>query len=91
METKVEFYSDGDIEDKIIETLKAGKDVFDIPYSGGAVFHNFTDARENLINWYPFEKDAAEQPKSQSETVEQPEAGESPVREEQDAELQSPE
>ena len=31
METKVEFYSDGDIEDKIIETLKAGKDVFDIP------------------------------------------------------------
>ena len=49
METKVEFYSDGDIEDKIIETLKAGKDVFDIPYNGGAVFHNFTDARENLI------------------------------------------
>ena len=59
METKVEFYSDGDIEDKIIETLKAGKDVFDIPYNGGAVFHNFTDARENLINWYPFEKDAS--------------------------------
>lgn len=27
VETKVEFYSDGDIEDKIIETLKAGKDV----------------------------------------------------------------
>ena len=45
METKVEFYSDGDIEDKIIETLKAGKDVFDIPYNGGAVFHNFTDRK----------------------------------------------
>lgn len=59
METKVEFYSDGDIEDKIIETLKSGKDVFDIPYNGGAVFHNFTDARENLINWYPFSKDAS--------------------------------
>ena len=50
---------------------------------------------------YPFEEDAAEQPESQSETVEQPESqsetaeqpagGESPVQEEQDAELQSPE
>ena len=40
---------------------------------------------------YPFEEDAAEQTESQSETVEQPEAGESPVQEEQDAELQSPE
>ena len=40
---------------------------------------------------YPFEEDAAEQPESQSENVEQPEAGESPVQEEQDAELQSPE
>lgn len=59
MEAKVEFYSDGDIEDKIIETLKAGKDVFDIPYNGGAVFHNFTDARENLINWYPFSENAS--------------------------------
>ena len=50
---------------------------------------------------YPFEEDAAEQPESQSENVEQPESqsetaeqpagGESPVQEEQDAELQSPE
>ena len=40
---------------------------------------------------YPFEEDAAEQPESQSENVEQPETGESPVQEEQDAELQSPE
>ena len=50
---------------------------------------------------YPFEEDAAEQPEGQSETVEQPESqsetaeqpagGESPVQEEQDAELHSPE
>lgn len=48
------FYSDGEIEDRLIEVLSQGGDVFEIPYKGGAVFHNFTDARENLINWYPF-------------------------------------
>ena len=30
-----------------------------IIYSGETVFNNFTDARENLINWYPFKDNAS--------------------------------
>ena len=37
------------------------------------------------------QSETVEQPESQSETAEQPAGGESPVQEEQDAELQSPE
>ena len=58
MDKEIVYYSDGEIEDALLETLDKGKDVFTIPYNGGAVFHNFIDARENLINWYPFKKDA---------------------------------
>ena len=52
-------YSDGDIENKIIEALNEGKSDRSICNMGGAAFHNFTDARENLINWYPFQKSSA--------------------------------
>lgn len=52
-------YSDGEIEDLIIEELRCEHDVLHIPYSGGAIFHNFTDARENLLNWYPFEANSS--------------------------------
>ena len=52
-------YSDGDIEDRIIEYLDCKKNmdeiIEDIPE--GAVFHNFNQARENLINWYPFKEE----------------------------------
>ena len=57
MEKEKSLYSDGDIEDVIIQSLDAGNDVSG--YKNGAVFHNFTDARENLINWYPFKEDAS--------------------------------
>ena len=51
-------YSDGVIEEKILEQLKKGassKQIVEL-YPYGAAFHNFTSARENLINWYPFQK-----------------------------------
>lgn len=51
-------YSDGDIGKRILEALKEGKSNKSICNMGGAAFHNFTDARENLINWYPFGKSA---------------------------------
>ena len=37
-------YSDGDIENKIIEALNEGKSDRSICNMGGAAFHNFTDA-----------------------------------------------
>ncbi|WNX84096.1 glycosyltransferase [Agathobaculum sp. NTUH-O15-33] len=51
-------YSDGSLEDRIIGYLKehrqyADRIIKDIPE--GAVFHNFSAARENLLRWYPFD------------------------------------
>ncbi len=51
-------YSDGKIEKEIYDALgneAAFHELYDKP---GAVFHNFCQGRENLINWYPFKKDA---------------------------------
>lgn len=58
MEDKKTIYSDGDIEDTILSMLKEKKES-EIAALGGAAFHNFTNARENLINWYPFSSDAS--------------------------------
>lgn len=59
VDKEIVYYSDGEIEDVLLETLGKGEDVFSIPYNGGAVFHNFTDARENLISWFPFLENAS--------------------------------
>lgn len=53
-------YTDGTVEDRIIEYLgrKHGDPsaiIEDIPE--GAVFHNFSPARENLVLWYPFKRE----------------------------------
>ncbi len=48
-------YSDGDIEDRIIDFLKQNetKDIINT-FDDGCVFHNFIDIRHNILNWYPF-------------------------------------
>lgn len=52
-------YSDGAIEDIILEKLRNGEKIQDGNLQDGAVFHNFTSCRENLFNWYPFAKNAS--------------------------------
>ena len=52
-------YSDGTIEDNIIQYLTVHKGdpshiISELPE--GSVFHNFSAARKNLISWYPFTK-----------------------------------
>ena len=52
-------YSDGEIEKKILDALDYPdmfKNIYEKP---GAVFHNFNQSRENLINWYPFKHNAS--------------------------------
>ncbi|MGP1488210.1 MAG: glycosyltransferase [Peptoanaerobacter stomatis] len=50
-------YTDGSVEDFIIDYLKNNdeKDILN-KENDGAIFHNFTESRENLLNWYPFNK-----------------------------------
>lgn len=58
MENNAIIYSDGDIEEIILNTFRNGGNIAEISYNGEAIFRNFTDARENLLNWYPFKKNA---------------------------------
>ena len=55
MEDKI-VYSDGDIESVILNTINKPDEFKKLCEEPGAVFHNFTKCRENLINWYPFKK-----------------------------------
>ena len=60
-QTDQSVYSDGTVESRIQEYLRAHNGnckgiIQSIPE--GAVFHNFSKARENLLCWYSFEKDS---------------------------------
>lgn len=56
---KQNIYSDGPVESRILAYLQThhndSKGIISA-MPEGAVFHNFTQARENLLRWYPFEK-----------------------------------
>ena len=54
-------YSDGDIEDKIIDFIKKYPDNYEKAFaedSSWPVFYHLSDLRKNVIRWYPFKKDA---------------------------------
>ncbi len=54
-------YSDGDIEDKIIEYIKKYPDNYEEAFkedSSWPVFYHLSDMRKNVIRWYPFEKNS---------------------------------
>lgn len=60
MENKAKkVYSDGTIEERVYDYLKEkngdNRRIIDM-MADGAVFHNFTPARESLLNWYPFRR-----------------------------------
>lgn len=56
---KKQVYSDGTVEDKIISHLRSKGIYENEELEDGAIFHNFTPCREDILNWYPFRKDAS--------------------------------
>ena len=53
-------YSDGDIEDKIIDFIKKYPDDYEQAFSEDSswpVLYHLSDMRKNVISWYPFKKD----------------------------------
>lgn len=57
-----DLYSDGPIEDQMLEMCKEGrqeKALEEALESNWAMVAHFLPARENIINWYPFDKEAA--------------------------------
>ena len=55
-----DLYSDGEIENEIIEYAKKYKNVDEIFKDDlrWPVFYHLTPIRKNILNWYPFEKDS---------------------------------
>ena len=56
--TAKDHYSDGDIENTLLEMGREGKSFQDLPedeVSFPMVYH-FSDLRENILNWYPLKK-----------------------------------
>lgn len=51
-------YSDGDVENYILELVKNKKTYCDVPVDENSfpVFYHLSPERENIINWYPFKK-----------------------------------
>lgn len=55
-----DLYSDGDIEDKILDIVKNNTDFTDILHSTNnwAILYHLTPIRKNLLDWYDFDKNA---------------------------------
>ncbi len=58
--TGVDHYSDGDIEDTILDIVKMGKTLDDLSVEEASfpVVYHLSDVRKNIFVWYPFKKDA---------------------------------
>jgi 2-polyprenyl-3-methyl-5-hydroxy-6-metoxy-1,4-benzoquinol methylase len=55
-----DFYSDGPIEDEILNVVKNAENYFDVISKDNRwpILYHLSPIRENIIDWYPFEEDA---------------------------------
>ena len=58
--TGTDFYSDGDIEDELLEIVKSTNDYSDILAKDNRwpILYHLSPIRQNIINWYPFKENA---------------------------------
>ncbi len=58
--TGTDYYSDGDIEDELLEIVKNHDDFSDIlaKDSRWPILYHLSPIRQNIINWYPFKENA---------------------------------
>jgi len=56
-----DYYSDGDIEDELLEIVKNHSDYTDILAKDNRwpILYHLSPIRQNIINWYPFKKNAS--------------------------------
>jgi len=59
--TGTDFYSDGDIEDELLEIVKENNDYSDILANDNRwpILYHLSPIRQNIINWYPFKDNAS--------------------------------
>ena len=56
----VDHYSDGDIENELLEIVKSHKNIDEVLAKDNrwAVLYHLSPIRQNIINWYPFKKES---------------------------------
>ena len=56
--TQKDHYSDGDIEERMLEMAKEGISYEDLPKEQVEfpILYHFSDVRKNILCWYPFQK-----------------------------------
>ncbi len=59
--TGTDFYSDGDIENELLEIVKKTDDYSEILRNDNRwpILYHLSPIRQNIINWYPFKKNAS--------------------------------
>ncbi len=59
--TGADFYSDGDIEDELLEMVKRTNDYSEILTNDNRwpILYHLSPIRQNIINWYPFKENAS--------------------------------
>lgn len=53
-------YSDGDIEDELLEIVRSGKDIDEVLLNDNRwpILYHLSPIRQNIINWYPFKENS---------------------------------
>ena len=59
--TGADFYSDGDVEDELLEIVKNNSDFSEILAQDDRwpILYHLSPIRQNIINWYPFKENAS--------------------------------
>jgi cyclopropane fatty-acyl-phospholipid synthase-like methyltransferase len=59
--TGIDHYSDGDIEDELLNIVKSKKDIETVLVDDNrwAILYHLSPIRQNILNWYPFKKEAS--------------------------------
>ena len=56
-----DYYSDGDIEDELLEIVTSGRDIDEVLANDNRwpILYHLSPIRQNIINWYPFKENAS--------------------------------
>lgn len=55
--TEEDYYSDGDIENELLELVKSGESLSDLKQASYPIVYHLSPVRENILNWYPFDSE----------------------------------
>jgi cyclopropane fatty-acyl-phospholipid synthase-like methyltransferase len=56
-----DYYSDGDVEDELLEIVKSKQEIEEVlaDHDNWAILYHLSPIRQNILNWYPFKKEAS--------------------------------